>query len=334
MTLKKKEIVISTVAVTTIMLMASVGYSCSRPKNEDVHQTVVEEQTEVETETALAPIVTSYNKEIDLNIGDTLTLEMLEVNVASDNGVNYDFKGKTYSKVGDFTEVVKVSDKITNAVTELTISVKVSDKSAPKILGTKDITITEGDRINLLSGVSASDNLDGDLTPSITVSKYNKSKLDSDQTVTYSVADKAGNTTTKNITLHIKSNPIESLDKTMYAISAVNVRNSSSANGDKIGSLGYAESVHVTGRDKNTGWYRIEFEGGSAFVSDSYLSDSKPVVQTPSNNNSSNTTKPSSDCTSSDCDCSSDCTPIRNCDLDNCTSGDCTSLGSVGDCGW
>ena len=334
MTLKKKEIVISTVAVTTIMLMAAVGYSCSRPKDEGIHQTIVEEQTEVETETALAPIVASYNKEIDLNVGETLTLEMLEVSVASDNGVNYDFKDKTYSEVGDFTEVVKVSDKITNAVTELTISVKVSDKSAPEISGTDDITVTEGESINLLLGVSASDNLDGDLTSSITVSEYDSGKLDSDQTVTYSVTDKAGNTTTKDITLHIKSNPIESLDKTMYATSVVNVRNSSSADGTKIGSLGYAESVHITGRDKNTGWYRIEFEGGSAFVSDSYLSDSKPVVQTPSNNNSSNTTKPSSDCTSSNCDCSSDCTRVRNCNLDNCTSGECSSLVSVGDCGW
>lgn len=73
----------------------------------------------------------------------------------------------------------------------------------------------------------------------------------------------------------------------MYATTAVSIRSTSSAEGEKLGDLSFAQEVHVIGRDKNTGWYRIEHEGGSAWVSDSYLSDSKPTVRTPSNNQQS-----------------------------------------------
>ena len=119
------------------------------------------------------------------------------------------------------------------------------------------------------------------------------------------------------VKLNIES-VIEELDKTMYATSVVTVRSVSNAEGDKLGTLSYAQSVHVTGRDKNTGWYRIEYNGGSAWVSDSYLSNTKPKVKTPSNNSSSTTkkTKPSktkpSKTKPSSSDCSSDCTSDCN----------------------
>lgn len=74
-----------------------------------------------------------------------------------------------------------------------------------------------------------------------------------------------------------KSNPLEALDKVMYATADVNVRDSSSGDGNKIGSLGYAKEVKVVARDKNTGWYQIAYGDGVGFVSDKYLSDTKPA---------------------------------------------------------
>lgn len=330
---KKKEIVISTVTLTTLMLMASVSYSCSKQSPVDDNKVAVESQVD-------SPEVISYNKEVEVNVGESLSIDMLKIKVDSKNEVKYDLPKTKYAKLGDVTETVEITDKVTGMSTEIKVKVKVVDKLAPKIKGTNDIVVIEGDAIDLMKGVSAKDNLDGDITKSISVSEYDASLLDKDQKITYSVKDKAGNKATKTVTLHIKSNPVEALDKVMYSTSSVNLRDSSSSNGAKVGSLGYAQEVHVTGRDKNTGWYRIDNNDTQAWVSDSYLSDTKPQVQTPQNNKSNTSPSPSSnssagtskpsDCQANcdcDCDCATDCQADCDC-YTNCVCGDCP----CGDC--
>lgn len=74
------------------------------------------------------------------------------------------------------------------------------------------------------------------------------------------------------------------LSATMYAKSSVNVRNQPNTDGEKLGGLSRAQEVAVTGQCNETGWYRISYSGGEAFVSDSYLVNEKPaeeVVQQP-----------------------------------------------------
>jgi uncharacterized protein YgiM (DUF1202 family) len=83
------------------------------------------------------------------------------------------------------------------------------------------------------------------------------------------------------------------MNQTMYASQSVNVRNLPSTDGDKVGGLSAAQAVAVTGKCNETGWYRIEYNGGEAFVSDSYLVNEKPVQQEP-------TTQPSDSSNSSD----------------------------------
>ena len=70
------------------------------------------------------------------------------------------------------------------------------------------------------------------------------------------------------------------LDKVMYAKQSVNVRDLPSADGNKLGGLSAAEEVHVTGQCNETSWYRIEYNDGIAYVSNSYLMDEKPEVTT------------------------------------------------------
>lgn len=69
------------------------------------------------------------------------------------------------------------------------------------------------------------------------------------------------------------------MNQTMYASQSVNVRNLPSTAGDRVGGLSAAQAVAVTGKCNETGWYRIEYNGGEAFVSDSYLVNEKPVQQ-------------------------------------------------------
>lgn len=86
-------------------------------------------------------------------------------------------------------------------------------------------------------------------------------------------------------------------DETLYATTTVNVRDTYSTSGNKLGSLDKAQSVKRTGIGTGAaaGWSRIEFNGKVAYVSSDYLSATKPQVSTGSNGGSSSgqTSKPS-----------------------------------------
>ena len=67
------------------------------------------------------------------------------------------------------------------------------------------------------------------------------------------------------------------LNQTMYAKSAVNVRDLPSTDGKKIGSLKASQEINVTGKCDQTGWYRFDWNGTTGYVSDKYIVSEKPV---------------------------------------------------------
>ena len=80
------------------------------------------------------------------------------------------------------------------------------------------------------------------------------------------------------------------LNQTMYAKSAVNVRDLPSTDGKKIGSLKASQEIVVTGKCDQTGWDRFDWNNTIGYVSDKYIVSEKPAVNTvASANNSSNT---------------------------------------------
>ena len=80
------------------------------------------------------------------------------------------------------------------------------------------------------------------------------------------------------------------LSQTMYAKSAVNVRDLPNTDGKKIGSLKASQEITVTGKCNQTGWYRFELNNTTGYVSDKYIVSEKPAVNTvASANNNSNT---------------------------------------------
>lgn len=70
------------------------------------------------------------------------------------------------------------------------------------------------------------------------------------------------------------------LNQTMYAKSAVNVRDLPSTDGKKIGSLKASQEITVTGKCDQTGWYRFELNNTTGYVSDKYIVSKKPAVNT------------------------------------------------------
>ena len=81
------------------------------------------------------------------------------------------------------------------------------------------------------------------------------------------------------------------LNQTMYAQSTVNVRDLPEQTGAKLGSLSTNQEVTVTGQCNETGWYKISYNGGEAYVSDSYLGIEKVAVKSQSTAKSQSTSQ-------------------------------------------
>lgn len=79
------------------------------------------------------------------------------------------------------------------------------------------------------------------------------------------------------------------LSQTMYAKSAVNVRDLPSTDGKKIGSLKASQEITVTGKCDQTGWYRFDLNDTTGYVSDKYIVSEKPAVNTVAATGNSNT---------------------------------------------
>lgn len=80
------------------------------------------------------------------------------------------------------------------------------------------------------------------------------------------------------------------MTQTMYAKSAVNVRDLPGTEGQKIGGLQAGQEIAVTGKCDQTGWYRFDLNGTTAYVSDKYIVSEKPA-QTAAANGSGKTTQ-------------------------------------------
>lgn len=76
----------------------------------------------------------------------------------------------------------------------------------------------------------------------------------------------------------------EDCNETIYATGTVNIRASYTADSEKLGSLNTGDSVTRTGiaisGTEAEGWSRIQLnDGTTAYISNQYLSTTKPVVQ-------------------------------------------------------
>lgn len=119
------------------------------------------------------------------------------------------------------------------------------------------------------------------------------SEVISVDTVADEVSEESTETLSGEVT-DIASNdsPIISMDTILFAQKGVNVRSGPGTEYEKVGTLSTNEEVIVTGQDAESGWYQIDYNGKTAFVSDSYLGENKVTVAATSNNNGSSGNTP------------------------------------------
>ncbi len=118
----------------------------------------------------------------------------ITANIATVNPVNT-------AVVGTYTITYNVSDAATNAATQVTRTVNVTDQTAPVItlLGITPLTVAHGSVYND-AGATAADNVDGNITANIaTVNPVNTNTVGV-YTVTYNVSDAATNAATNAAT--------------------------------------------------------------------------------------------------------------------------------------
>lgn len=133
----------------------------------------------------------------------------------------------TYSKSGDYDNTITVTDDAGNTSD---IDIKISVIDAPSINGISDKTVTVGDTIDYLSGITATDGKGTDITGSIEV---DSSKVDINTPgtyqITYKVTDSYGFSTGANCNITVNEKKEEVADNT----SDGNDNTTTSDNGNK-----------------------------------------------------------------------------------------------------
>lgn len=82
------------------------------------------------------------------------------------------------------------------------------------------------------------------------------------------------------------------MSATMYAQQTVNIRDLPDADGNKLGSLSTNDEITITGQCNETSWYRFEYNGSVAYVSDKYVGENRTeTIQTNANNFGSSASK-------------------------------------------
>lgn len=110
----------------------------------------------------------------------------------------------TYVEAGDYDNSIVVTD---NAGNESEVPVKISVVAPPTINGVTDKTITAGESIDYMAGVTATDSKGADITSSVTVdSSAVKTDTAGSYQATYKVTDQYGLTSsaTSNVTVNNK----------------------------------------------------------------------------------------------------------------------------------
>lgn len=119
---------------------------------------------------------------------------------------------------------------------------------------------------------------------SIAESETEESEIEESEIETSSVEEIESSSVQEETETVAEESDIIPLDKVMYAIKDVNIREGVSTEYAKIGSLTVNQEVMVTGQSKSTDWYEIGLSDGTkAYVSNQYLSDTRIEVKPETN---------------------------------------------------
>ncbi|WP_238548527.1 DUF5011 domain-containing protein [Bifidobacterium biavatii] len=167
-------------------------------------------------------------------------------------------------KTGSYTLTYTVTDKDGHTTTVSRV-ITVVDTTKPVITGAADKTITEGKTFDPKQGVTATDTLDGDLTPKLQITGTVDVTKPGKYTVKYNVSDAAGNKAievTRTITVTAANKPVikGASAKTVEAATSFDPKAGVTASDVEDGDL--TSKIQVTGdvNLKKTGSYTLTYK--------------------------------------------------------------------------
>lgn len=192
------------VLITSIFLFISTQTTTSSAKTIDENKDESFTKLEGESQTI------EYGEAFQLEKSFDLSDEKLANSHITINNLNTHQLGTSEVEV----QFVKEKQIITGI-----IQVTVVDSKAPTISFTEnDLSFEEGENFDLLKGVTATDNVDGNLTDKITVKEEEDSYQPGTHSILYIVKDTSGNITEEKRRLHITkkevAKPIDSQEET------------------------------------------------------------------------------------------------------------------------
>ncbi len=213
------------------------------------------------------------------------------------------------TKVGTYKVVYEVTDSDGNKVTKeikVTVNLKLSIiNNAPEI-STKDVALKVGDKFDAMSGVSASDKEDGNITSSIKVTEntVDTTKV-GEYKVIYKVTDSQGASATKTIKVTVKLNKVSNVKATASTYNSNKITWSKLTGADgyeiyratsKIGTYKLVKTItngstvsytNTSLKTGNTYYYKVRaykiVNGEKNYGEFSSVSYAKPVLSIPSN---------------------------------------------------
>lgn len=158
---------------------------------------------EIKIVDTVKPKVQLKKVQYNIQLGKTLKAKDLIKNIEDQSETTVYFydektqqkvKSKSYNVEGSFIERIVVEDEHGNQSASLRVKIVVeANKVLPEIKGVKDITIHVGEDIDLLKGISAIDDLEGNITSRIIVEGQVNNQEPGEYQIVYTVNDNAGN---------------------------------------------------------------------------------------------------------------------------------------------
>lgn len=182
----------------------------------------------------------------------------------------------TYTKSGDYDNTITVTDDAGNSTD---IDIKISVIDAPSINGIFDKTVTVGDTVDYLSGITATDGKGTDITGSIEV---DSSKVDINTPgtyqITYKVTDSYGLSTGANCNITVNEKKEEVADNT----SDGNDNTTTSDNGNKKSSKkNKGNNSNTASNNNSSNGSSNNTSNGSASTANSEPNDGKKTFTSP-----------------------------------------------------
>jgi hypothetical protein len=166
----------------------------------------------IEIKDTISPTATIINQEIWKGEKPSAETFVTDIKDASEVKVSYK-ETPDFTKSGEQEVVIELEDGSSNRAQLKALCTIKEDLEPPVINGVADKTVYIGDAISYKKGVSVEDNKDEDLAFTVDSGKVNLKK-EGNYSVTYSAFDKAGNKTTKKITITVKKFLIS--EETLY----------------------------------------------------------------------------------------------------------------------